>query len=146
MKSVKIAAILAMALAVGAAAEQKDCGEAFPKAGVKTLLGVDGTRCVVATMKNMMGTVVQKFMVAKDNSKFVLHQHVAFEGKPEKNTEMTCTDIGKGYTYECVGKVNGKEAPADKLNAVQLHQLFQLVSVQDQRYLFGGLAPWDEGW
>lgn len=146
MKSVKIAAILAMALAVGAAAEQKDCGEAFPKAGVKTLLGVDGTRCVVATIKNTMGSIVQKVMVSKDNSKFVLHQRVAFEGKPEKTAEMTCTDVGKGYTYECTGKVNGKEAPAENLNAIQLHQLFQPVSLQDQRYLFGGLAPWDEGW
>ena len=47
----KITIFLLIVLSVAAMAAQKPCGEVFSNVGIKTTLGIDGSRCVLSKVK-----------------------------------------------------------------------------------------------
>ncbi len=147
----KLTIILITVLSFLAMAAQKPCGEAFPDIGLKSKLGLDGSRCIVSKFKSDGGEIIMKYMMSHDNSMFTAVQ----EGWRLKNDKkvtfeavMKCEDVGAGQVFECNTTIveNGKRLPDEtgkKYSVVKLSRLFAGSSAVDIRYLFNGYAPWE---
>ena len=146
----KITIVLIAVLSVAAMAAQKPCGEVFSNVGIKTTLGIDGSRCVLSKVKEKDRGMTTKIIVSQDNSVIALDMDMWVMNDGVKDTRrirLKCEDVGAGQRFECEQEVNTHgetKKNTDITSSKTLWKFFNLaqVSTVDLRYLFGGPAPW----